>query len=149
MVGKSIINVIISYYIEVLNTMLVSSTAPYIYVLCVAPLPLVAAQFAYLSVHCCGSLIVALGAAISCFQLVYVINFEALFCLDPDQVGRRTFVVLALVTWLPHVVEGVVSTVYNSHVAKDVTLLTQNDYQVKGCGRLSPFFQQFQLFWIE
>jgi hypothetical protein len=54
-------NVIISYYIEVVNAMMMSCTVPYIVVLCYAPLPLFPAQMNYAFTHSCASLLVALG----------------------------------------------------------------------------------------
>ena len=105
-------NVLMSYYIEVVNVMMTFCTVPLIYVLGVEPLPLPLAQFAYIAVHSCGSLIVALGSAVYCCQIVYVTNFEVLFALDPEEVGRRTFALLALLICLPNAVEAAQASAY-------------------------------------
>ena len=120
-------NVIMSYYIEVVNALMIFCTLPYVYVLCVGPLSLLPAQFAYTVVHCCASLIVALGSAVSCFHILYVIKFEVLFSLDPQEVGRRSFVLLALVICLPNALVGIYTTFKGLHVAKDVVMLTQSE----------------------
>ena len=121
-------NVLMSYYIEVVNVMMTFCTVPLIYVLGVEPLPLPLAQFAYIAVHCCGSLMVALGSAVSCCQIVYVTNFEVLFALDPEEVCRRTFALLALLICLPNAVEAAYSTFLGIHVARDVVIFTQTEY---------------------
>jgi hypothetical protein len=102
--------VIISYYIEVVNAMMMSCTVPFIVVLCYAPLPLFLAQLTYAFTHSCASLVVALGSAVSCFHIVYVTNFEILFSLDPEEVGRRFFIILAIVICLPNAIAGTYST---------------------------------------
>ena len=98
-------NVIMSYYIEVVNALMIFCTLPYVYVLCVGPLPLLPAQFAYTVVHCCASLIVALGSAVSCFHILYVTKFEILFSLDPQEVGRRQGWEFALLLKIAHIKE--------------------------------------------
>ena len=98
-------NVIMSYYIEVVNALMIFCTLPYVYVLCVGPLPLLPAQFAYTVVHCCASLIVALGSAVSCFHILYVTKFEILFSLDPQEVGRRQGWEFALSLKIAHIKE--------------------------------------------
>jgi hypothetical protein len=80
-----------SYITEVINVMVISTAAPLLYVICFRPLPVAAAQLSYSSVYSCFTLIVALGAAISCFQTLYVVKFDLLFSLNPQDVGRRTF----------------------------------------------------------
>ena len=84
-------NVIISYYIEVVNVTVTVVSLPLIYVLIIHPLPLFIAQFCAVAAYCCGSLIVALGSAVSLFQILYVVQFNILFTLDPATVGWRTF----------------------------------------------------------
>jgi uncharacterized protein YacL len=70
----------------------------------------------------------ALGSAVSCFHILYVTKFETLFSLDPEEVGKRTFFILAIVICLPNAIVGIYSTFKGIHVAKDVTILTQTDY---------------------
>jgi hypothetical protein len=85
-------NVIFSYYIEVVNIMMLFCTVPMIYVYCIYPLPLVWAQLAFIGVQSCASLINGLGAAVSCFHILYVLKFEAVFPLDPHEAHSETIV---------------------------------------------------------
>ena len=121
-------NVLISYYIEVVNVLMISCTLPYIYVLCLMPLPLPLAQLSYIISHCCAALIVALGSAVSCFHIIYVTKFEILFSLDPQEVGRRVFFILAIFICLPNAVVGIQCTFHGLHAANDVVMLTQTEY---------------------
>ena len=125
-------NVIISYYIEVVNVMVTFAALPLIYVMSIHPLPLVIAQFCTVGTFCCGSLIVALGSAVSCFQILYVTQFEILFTLDPATVGWRTFLLLAGLVICPMTMVAVFMTLKGIHVDKSVANLTQTVYNGEG-----------------
>jgi hypothetical protein len=99
--------------------MLASICLPLIYVNSVKPLPFLIAQLETISIYSCFSLIVALGSAISCFQILYVMKFEMLFPLDPHTVGKRIFIILVSVIWLPNISMGLINTM--------------NDIPVKRC----------------
>ena len=75
-----------SYIMEVMNCGPILYAAPIFYVIISGPLPLWLAQLAYIWVHCCFLLILALGSAVSCFQLCYVIKFDLVFAIDPQAV---------------------------------------------------------------
>ena len=125
-------NVIISYYIEVVNVMVTFAALPLIYVMSIHPLPLVIAQFCTVGTFCCGSLIVALGSTVSCFQILYVTQFEILFTLDPATVGWRTFLLLAGLVICPMTMVAVFMTLKGIHVDKSVANLTQTVYNGEG-----------------
>jgi hypothetical protein len=96
------------------------------------PLPLPLAQLAYTFQHICGMLIIALGSAISCFQICYVIKFDLLFSMDPQELGRKTFCVLAVIIILPDAIVSLYNTTYGIHGADMVALLTQTMYNGEG-----------------
>ena len=77
--------VTISYISEVINFAVTVYAVPTIYVILMGPLALPLAQLAYTIVHSSGMLIIALSAAISCFQICYVIKFDVLFAMDPQE----------------------------------------------------------------
>ena len=125
-------NVIISYYIEVVNVTVTVVTLPLIFVLSIHPLPLFIAQFCAVAAYCCGSLIVALGSAVSLFQILYVVQFNILFTLDPATVGWRTFMVLASLAICTMTMEGIYMTLKGIHVNTTVSELTQTQYNGEG-----------------
>jgi len=75
--------VTISYITEVINAGPTVYAAPIFYVIFKGPLPLWLAQLAFTWLHCCTLLFIALGSAISCFQLCYVLKFDLVFAVDP------------------------------------------------------------------
>jgi hypothetical protein len=125
-------NVVMSFYIEVVNAMLVSISLPLIYVIAINPLQLVIAQLATISIYSCFTLIVALGSAISCFQILYVVKFELLFPLDPQIVGKRICVILCIVIFVPNIIMGAINTMNGIPVDKGVAQLTQTEYSISG-----------------
>jgi len=139
----NVTNVIISYYIEAVNAMIISITVPFIYVTGIQPLPMVVAQMFVVSSFCFGPLIVALGSAVSCFQIIYVTQFEHVFTLDPHTVGKKTFIFLISLIFIPNTIYAIIKTVDGSHVDKDVTLFTQGEYVGKGF----QFPVIYALFW--
>jgi hypothetical protein len=141
--GMNMTNVIMSYYIEVINVMLMLSGIPLIYVIWIQPLPFFLAQFVVIASHCCGSLIVTLGSAVSCFQIVYVTKFEILFSLDPQKVGFRTFVFITIIIVLPNMISGIFNTFGEQPVDKGVTFFTQKEYNSEGV----QFLLSYSLFW--
>jgi hypothetical protein len=126
--GMNMTNVLISYYIEVVNLINIIMTVPLIYVTLFQPLPFLLAQFVIVATHCCGSMIVSLGSAISCFQILYVIRFELVFSLDPQIMGRRIFLALLITVVVPYALFGIWKTLKGSHVDKGVTLYTLDEY---------------------
>ena len=140
----NITNVIVSYYIEVVNIMLTSNAAPYLYVISITPLPIFLAQLIGIFLHCTGSLSAALGSAISCFQIFYVTKFELVFSWDPEKVGQRTVFILAVIISLPHAVAGTFSIFNCQYVDKRVELLTKSDDQHEVTG----FHNYYSMFWF-
>ena len=107
-------------------------TLPLIYVLSIHPLPLFIAQFCAVAAYCCGSLMVAFGSAVSFFQILYVVQFNILFTLDPATVGWRTFMVLASLAICTMTMEGIYMTLKGIHVNTTVSELTQTQYNGEG-----------------
>ena len=107
-------------------------TLPLIYVLSIHPLPLFIAQFCAVAAYCCGSLMVAFGSAVSFFQILYVVQFNILFTLDPATVSRKTFLLLAGLVVFPMTIVGIYMTLNGIHVDKSVTSLTQTQYNGEG-----------------
>jgi hypothetical protein len=142
--GMNIRNVIISYFIEVINAMVTFSTVPLIYALTVSPLPFAAAQWFAVVNLLSGTLMAALGTAISCFQILYVVAFETVFAMDPLEVGRRTIAVLTLVTGLPIGVAGIYDTFSGIHAHKSVAVLTRSEYN----GENVQFLVFYPLIWL-
>ena len=87
------------------------------------------ANFNLIATYCCFSLMVALGAVISCFHILYATTFEIIFPRDPQQLGRRIFILLAMCIVLPNTAEGIVKTWLGWHVDKAVTPLTHSEYR--------------------
>jgi hypothetical protein len=125
--GLNVTNVIISYYIEVLNIMASTFDLSLIYILCISPLPLLPAQIIYIFCQTCFSLITALGSAVSCFQMFYVIKFDLLFSLDPQLVGRWTLIVLAVAISIPNAIMGTLYTLNGQHADKAMAFLTHEE----------------------
>jgi hypothetical protein len=124
--------VTISYITELINTGIILYAAPIIYVIFMGPLPLPLAQLAYTFQHSCGMLMIALGSAMSCFQICYVIKFDLLFSMDPQELGRKTFCVLAVIIILPDAIVSLYNTTNGIHGADMVALLTQTMYNGEG-----------------
>ena len=127
-------NVILSYYIEVTNVLISVCLVPLIFVLCVEPLHFAVAQFILVTIHFCGSLNLALGSAVSCFQLLYVTKFELIFSLDPQELGKRTFYILSTIIFVPNLIGGIYYTWNDITLDRRVTIYTRrefNDYGVQ------------------
>ena len=127
LIGLNITNVLLSYYIEFVNSLTTCVTLSLLWVLCLFPIPLLLAQIIYTFLHCCGSLCFALGSAISCVQVIYVTKFELLFPLDPKVVGQRIFHILAASIVIPDTAVGIYSIMNGLHVDERVILFTQGD----------------------
>jgi hypothetical protein len=125
-------NVLISYYIEAVNALNSVAAIAFIHVICIKPLPLPAAQFVIIATHSCGSLMTALGSAVSCFQILYVIKFELIFSLDPQLVGWRIFIFLTFLIFVPNFTFGVYRTIQGRYVDKAVTLFNDDKQYVEG-----------------
>jgi hypothetical protein len=137
--SMSITNVIISYYIEILNAMVSLFCFSIIYVLAIKPIPLFVAQFIYIFVQCSFSLITALGSAVSCFQILYVIKFDMLFSMDPHQVVRRTFIVLATVICSPNAALAIYHAWQGQPIATALRVLTHKEF-VSGRGNFTSLY---------
>jgi hypothetical protein len=86
---------------------------------------------------------VALGSAISFFHIFYVINFETLFSMDPQEVSKRTFSILAIIIIVPNSIAAIYNTVNGVHAAATVALQTQSEYNGQGV----PFIPVYSIFW--
>jgi hypothetical protein len=135
--------VILSYIYELINVMLIISSVPYILQVFMKPVPLWLAQLVYAAVHCSGALFVALGSAISFFHIFYVIKFETLFSMDPQEVGKRTLSILAIIIIVPISIVAIYNTVNGVHVAGDIALLIQSEYNGQGV----PFIPMYSICW--
>jgi heme/copper-type cytochrome/quinol oxidase subunit 2 len=107
------------------------------------PPPLWLAQLVYAALQCCGQLMVALGSAISFFHIFYVIKFETLFSMDPQEVSKRTFNILAIIIIVPNSIVAIYNTVNGVHVAGTVALQTQSEYNGQGV----PFIPAYSISW--
>ena len=132
----NITNVIISYYIEVLNAMLSVYNLSLAYVLCFHPLHFILAQALHVFVHSCFALITALGSAVSCFQIIYVVNFDWLFSMDPQAVGWRTFMTLGVLIFSINAAMGIYFTYHGLHIEKAMAALTLQEVDSGGFGVL-------------
>ena len=92
-------------------------------------MPLFWAQLLFIFLHCCCSLCFALGAAISCAQLIYVTKFELLFSLDPKVVGQRLVQILAATIVFPNITLGMYSMAKGLHVDEHVILFSHGDHR--------------------
>jgi hypothetical protein len=136
-------NVVISYYIEVVNVVNTVLAVSFNYVTWIKPLPLPLAQFVTITSHSCGSLMAALGSAISCFQILYVIKFDLIYSLDPQLMGWRIFILLTSFIAVPNCIFGIFKTMQGVHVDKGVTLFTQDKYNGDGI----QFLAIYSVFW--
>jgi|LakMenEpi03Aug12_release.lakeMendotaPanAssembly.Ray.scaffolds.fasta_scaffold133073_1 hypothetical protein len=135
----SITNILISYYIEVLNAMTSVSHLSCIYVYCFQPLSFFAAQLVYIFLSSCFSLIAAIGSAISCIQMFYVIKFDLLFSLDPYKIGWWTFCILSSIIFLPGIAVGVYCSYHGRYVDGTVSFLTGEERTTEGLSFLSLY----------
>jgi hypothetical protein len=117
---------------EVINLWIVLATSSFLCTLCLRPMPLFVAHFAYIVIHSCGMLTVALGSAVSCFQLCYVAKFDFLFTLDPHELSTTILYVLGGVIVLPNAIAGIYNTVLGTHAVAAVALFTQREYEGDG-----------------
>jgi hypothetical protein len=117
---------------EVINLWIVLATSSFLCTLCLRPMPLVVAHFAYIAIHSCGMLTVALGSAVFCFQLCYVAKFDFLFTLDPHELRRTILYVLGSVIVVPNAIAGIYNTVLDTHAVAAVALFTQKEYEGDG-----------------
>ena len=101
---NNVIRVLLSYFNEVGNVDVILIGLSFLFVSAVQPLPHLVAQACDWSIYCLSTLLPALSVAISCFQLLYVARFEAVFSVDPVQLGRAAFLAAALLTFLPNIV---------------------------------------------
>jgi len=119
--------------------MIIVVSIPYIYILNLKPLPLFGAQFFHIFTHCCGSMIVTLGSAISIFHILYVTKFEAVFSMDPHEVCRKTVIVLALLQLVPNAAVGIYNTFQGIHSVEGVAVLTKSEYNGNGVRFLTTY----------
>jgi hypothetical protein len=133
----NITNVIISYYIEVLNAQATVFHLSYIILFCVGPFPFFLAQFVFVFLNSSFTMITALGSAVSCFHILYVVKFDLLFSLDPQEVGKRTFVILATVISAPNAAAGIYYTYHGINADRSVESLTHLEMSMEGIDFLS------------
>jgi hypothetical protein len=120
------------------------SVSALIYVTCVRPLNFLAAQIVVVTLNSCGSLLLALGSAISIVQLLYVAKFEITFSADPQGVGKKLFWSLAITVFLPNFIAGTYDTIHGIHVGEYVTLYTKQKFN----GKKMQFLTVQAIFWM-
>jgi hypothetical protein len=140
---RSLTNVITTYYLEVMNVLLTIPIMVMVYVICVKPLPIYLAQFVLVGVNSIAFLVLALGSAISCIQLMYVAQFETTFSMDPQEAGKNLFVVLTIVISVPNLVVGIYDTANNFHVGEFIVLFADTEFN----GKRFQFFTIHAVFW--
>jgi hypothetical protein len=59
--------------------------------------------------------------------MFYVLKFELLFSLDPQTVGRWTFIILVLTITVPNAVMGTIYTYRGQHADKAMAFFTHED----------------------
>jgi hypothetical protein len=107
------------------------------YIYCFQPLSFFTAQFVYIFLNSCFSLIAALGSAISCIQIFYVIKFDLLFSLDPFKIGWWTFSILSIIIFLPNIAVGIYWSYHGQYADRTVGLLTRQEKPTEGISFLA------------
>jgi hypothetical protein len=127
-----------------MNILLTTSIIATVYVICVRPLPIYLAQFVLVTLNSCIFIVLALGSAISCIQLMYVANFETTFSMDPEDTGKKIFITLTIVIYIPNLAVGVYDTINNFHIGELIVLFADVEFN----GKKFQFFTIHAVFWI-
>jgi len=131
--------VLFYYIIEGANAIVFLIFVPCLGIIYIGPMPLYAAQAAFTAIHSCGSLLAALGSAISLFHMLYVTQFEAVFAMDPHAVGKKVLLSLTLVTGVPNLIVSIYNTVQGLHSAPGVARFTGTEYNNPGVSFLNTY----------
>ena len=102
---------------------------PAIYVYVIHSINYFEAQFCVFLMWSLGSLIAAVGVAISCFQIGYVTNFSSSFSWIPERVGMLTLTVLAICCVLPHLVIILHSSLKEEHATQATAFFSGQSYR--------------------
>ena len=94
--------ILISCSIELVNNSLTLVCFSMIFVICIHPWPFKLAQVYLITFNALGFIICALGATISCLQILFVIKFSLVFSWNPLKIGRVTLLAVCFVTGIPN-----------------------------------------------
>jgi hypothetical protein len=137
--------VLLSFDIEVINGLAMIDTVPVFYALCINPLPYGMAHAIYIVVWTLGSMIPMIGIAIAIFELLYVTKFSTSFAWSPEKVGKLTFILIALISFIPFFLVVIVSTWQGGHAGQATAFLTGEPYQNSDPSSIMKFSAIFVL----
>ena len=103
----NIINILISYNIEIVNLNVATLCIPVLVVIHILPWPFIVAEAWILIYHILACNVCALGTAISALQILYVLSFNIVFAWNPIVAGRRIMVTIFLIVSIPSLTFGI------------------------------------------
>ena len=134
----NIISFLISYSIELVNSSISLVCFTMIFVICIHPWPFILAQVYLITYNALGCIICAVGATISCLQILYFIEFGLVFSWNPIHVGRVTLFIVLMVTGIPNLISGLYTLNQGIPLGPTVYFLTQA--QIKQSSQSTSFF---------
>jgi hypothetical protein len=140
----SIIIILFIYYIRVAHAIASIICWSIVLLWATGPVTFYLAQLATMLVWCGASVMAILGASISLFKVLLVTNFDLIFNLDPETLGRRVLVLSLLVGCLPHVVICSYQTAHGVRSAPAVAYLMGESMAAESVNLL----QIYGFFWL-
>ena len=109
-----------------------------IFVICIHPWPFKLAQVYLITFNALGFIICALGATISCLQILFVIKFSLVFSGNPLKIGRVSLLAVCFVTGIPNLICGLFVITQGIPMGPTVYFLSQT--QIKQNSQSISFF---------
>jgi hypothetical protein len=128
----NITSVLMTYNIEIINAINITFCIPTLFVYAISTMPYILAQAIAFIYFYLVSIPPALGIAISCFQILYVTNFSALFTWSPEKIGKLTFLIITVFCVIPYIIIIFVSVRNGEHAAQIVAFFTGKHYKSIG-----------------
>ena len=130
--------ILISCSIELVNNSLTLVCFSMIFVICIHPWPFKLAQVYLITFNALGFIICALGATISCLQILFVIKFSLVFSGNPLKIGRVILLAVCFVTGIPNLICGLFVITQGIPMGPTVYFLSQT--QIKQNSQSISFF---------
>ncbi len=101
--NSNVINILLSYFNEVLNIEANLIAFSFLYVVVIGPIPSLLAHSVDWWTWSLCTLMAVIGCIQSILKLLYVANFDTLFSGDPVRLGRAAFMISVVATFVPNV----------------------------------------------
>ena len=113
----NIVLILFTYYIESAHVAGSLICWSLVYVLTLGPMPSILAQLATFLIWSAGNVMFIMGSHISIVKIIFVTQFDWIFCQDPESLGRMALVCSLLVGVVPNCLFWMYHFVFKTNVS--------------------------------